>query len=202
MPPLSQKEPFRSRPKVERQPNEPENPSAGNYAGHANTPPIEDDADIIEGVIEETTPPPPYVPPASIIPHEPIALPEDEPPSRAVRQPRLKVVRPGLLLIALGLIIGGVFVTLLNTVTLPDSVLRWYPMGSLGVAFGWAFVALVRRNIAQFVAGMVVFGLSLSLLLDTQDVASFRETFIGILLMSFGLAIVIRGLLLRQTRLV
>lgn len=191
--------PFRSRPKVER-------PSAGEEDSfsdaergysHASPPqstppPIEDSAEIIEGVIEEQIPQALIL--AEPLQHQPIALPDDrpEPPPRKKR-----IARPGLLLMAIALFLGGIFVTLLRNADLPDVIEAWYPLVSLGVALLWVIVALMRRDVSAFIGGAIVAGLSISLLLDAQGVASFQETFIGLLLMTFGLSIVMRGLLLR-----
>lgn len=195
-----QNDPFRSRPKVERQ-TPPEDSAYEDFSApdpEPSTPPpsIEDSADIVEGVIEEQNPQ--ALVPAEAIRHEPIALPDD-PPSAPPSNKR--IARPGLLLIAIALFLGGIFVTILKNADLPTLIEEWYPLLSLGVALLWIIVALSRRNVAAFIGGAVVAGLSMSLLLDAQKVATFQETVIGILLMTFGLSIVMRGLLLRPRRL-
>ncbi len=197
-----QNDPFRSRPKVERQ-NMPEDSNYEEFsasepepAAPPAPPPIEDSADIIEGVIEEQIPQ--ALVPAQPMRHEPIALPDDRP--QAPRRQK-RIARPGLLLIAIALFLGGTFVTVLKNADLPTIIEEWYPMLSLSVALLWIIVALSRRNVAAFIGGAVVAGLSMSLLLDAQKVATFQETVIGILLMTFGLSIIMRGLLLRPRRL-
>ena len=189
-----QSDPFRSRPRVERQPADASSP-LDDYAEQttpAPLPPIEDSADIIEGVIEEQIPQ--ALIPAEPLRHQPIALPDDRPlPPRRKK----RIARPGLLLIALALFLGGVCVTVLKNADLPDAIEGWYPLVSLFASLLWVLVALIRRDVAAFIGGAVIAGLSISLLLDAQKVATFQETVVGVLFMTFGLSIVMRGLLLR-----
>lgn len=186
---MPNKEPFRSRPRVTRNPksSEPVPPEAFD--------PIEED--IIEGVMEEHEAQ--QLVPTSPRVYEPIALPPEEYATFTAKEAR--VAQPGLLLIAIGLFVGGIFITLLRVADLPDVIEAWWPIVSLIVAVGWTFLALLRRNVANFLAGAVVAGISMSLLLDAQSVAQFQETVVGIILMTFGLAIVMRGLFLRQVEL-
>jgi sulfite exporter TauE/SafE len=51
--------------------------------------------------------------------------------------------------------------------------------------------------VASFLGGAAFTGLGVSLLMDTQDVAQFQETVMGVLLVMVGLGIIIRGFLLR-----
>jgi hypothetical protein len=95
------------------------------------------------------------------------------------------------------MMVAGIFFTYLNAAANPDPVLEWWPSVSLFVSLVWSMVALVRRNATAFLGGAGAAGLSISLLLHTQDVAQFQETVVGVILISIGLAIVVRGLLLR-----
>lgn len=189
---MSNQEPFRSRPHVTRRPK----PDSEDTPSPSAEP---DEPEVVEGVLEEDEPRQLLAAPAK--PRQAIALPVDYDEDEAEeRTSGRQVTSWGLLLIATGLTIGGVFITLLNVADLPDVVEKWWPMVSLIVALLWSFGALLRRNAASFLGGATVVGLSLSLLLDSQDIATFEETVVGIILMTFGLAIVMRGLLLRSVQ--
>jgi hypothetical protein len=180
---MSHDEPFRSRPRIDRESPEQE-PS-----------PVEPDnesyeEDIIEGIMEESLP-------QAIVPAEQVRQPLKLPDDQSVTD---RVTRPGLLLIALGLTIGGIFLTIVNNADLPTAIEEWWPAVSLVAAMLWSVGALLRRDVRSFLGGVVVAGISVSLLLETQGIASFGETVVGIILMTFGLAIVMRGLLLRSVQ--
>jgi hypothetical protein len=179
-------EPFLSRPRIRKKTDMAPSESSEN--------------EIIEGVIEEEE--------ASFLP---VAYSPEIAAQSAYRQAEsvptkpkrrfgfgLRIVDPALFLLAVALIAGGIFFTLMNIVPLPDSVERWYPAMILLTAILWSFIALVRRDATAFLGGAGVGGLSLSLLMQTQDIAPFEETAVGITLISVGMAIVIRGLLMRQ----
>lgn len=189
-------EPFRSRPRIRR----PVEPSIRDIP----------EEDVIEGVIAEEYPP--VMPPPLETPRQPPPITVDIAPpverrrrSRKTRQPErvrfypLEITDLGLFFITLALIGGGVFFTLMNVTTLPDSTQRWYPAPILAGALLWSFVALSRRDATKFLGGAAVAGFSLSLLFHTQDIAPFAETFAGITLITIGVAVVVRGLLLRQS---
>lgn len=174
------KQPFRSRPRV-RPRQEP-------------TPP-EDDDQIVEGVIEEQHNQ--LVPVPDLPPHAQAPRQGRRAKSSRRKLPQVGVSEPGLLLIALGLMAAGIFFTYLNVIENPDPALEWWPAVSLFVSMMWSMVALTRRNATAFLGGAGAAGLSISLLLHTQDVAEFQETVVGVILISIGLAIIVRGLLLR-----
>lgn len=119
--------------------------------------------------------------------------PPTGPPASGVR------VQLDVLLVALGLIAGGVFGTLLklDRVRNPD-VETWWPAAILGVAVLWMLIALIRRQVAAFLGGAALAGVGLSLLMDTQDIAAAEKTLLGMVLVTVGLGIVIRGFLIRQ----
>ncbi len=161
--------PFRSRPHIRPKPDD------------------EDNQQIVEGIIAEDH---------ALVPVD--LPPEEEAPRRRRRRPR--VANPGLLILALGLMVAGVFFTMMNVDALSDQVLEDWPFVTLGLAVLWCLIALVRRDATAFLGGAAIIGLSVSLLLDTQDVgASFEETVVGSILIVLGLAIVVRGVLLRST---
>lgn len=150
------------------------------------------DAEIVEGVVQPAD--------QALVPGDYYAEPER--PEKKIRRPRrrtagLPVPRFTLFVIAFSLMIAGVFFTLLNTDAVSEQVTDLYPAVSLAAAGVWSFGALIRRDSTAFVAGAALAGVSLSLLLETQEVAMFSETVVGILLITLGLSVVIRGLLIR-----
>lgn len=173
-------QPFRSRPRVRRQPEEPQE-------------------QIVDGVIAEEEE-------QSLVPYDLPAegLPPEEPPltARPARplRPRPAAhweIRPALLILSVALVIAGIFFTLLNVASLSAAVREWWPAVLLGAAMLWSLIALIRRDAVAFLGGAGVSGVSISLLIDTQEMAEFRETVVGAILISIGVAIVVRGLLLR-----
>jgi hypothetical protein len=133
-----------------------------------------------------------------------VRLPRVRLPHVRLHRPRLRGlavgvdVQWGVLLIVVLLIAGGIFGILLSRGQLRDQVEMWWPVGILVVAGGWMLVALVRRQITPFMGGAAFAGVGLSLLMSTQDVAPVEETLLGVVLVTVGLGIVIRGFLLRQ----
>jgi hypothetical protein len=182
--------PFRSRPRIRRK-DESE-----------HTVPEEE---IIEGVIEEEYPAePPLVEPVETPRQARVTTPEisEEPVKRSRLFQvgwifRLRVADPGLFLVLIALILGGVFFTLMNTTTLAEPIETWWPAVALGIALLWSALALLRRDPTAFLGGAGAAGFCVSLLLETQSIADFQETVVGIMLVTIGLAIVMRGLLLR-----
>lgn len=174
-------EPFRSRPRI--RPQQP--------------PPPTMDEEVIDGVIAEEIE-------QAIIPYEEPSQGYAEPRPRPQRS-RVKHTRLAhldLFMLALILIVGGIFFTLMRVATLSEAILQWWPAVSMGIAILWSFVALLRRDATAFLGGAGVVGLSASLLLDTNDIAPFGESVIGVILISLGVAIVVRGLLLRSSEVV
>lgn len=125
---------------------------------------------------------------------------------RRIRVPRVRLPRPrvpvalrwDMLLLATGLIAAGIFSTLLVQDALTGDIVRWWPVALVAVALVWMLVALVRRHVASFLGAAAFAGVGLSLLMDAQDIARFEETLLGVVLVTVGLGIVIRGFLLRQ----
>jgi hypothetical protein len=127
------------------------------------------------------------------------AVPRPRAPRLNVPLPSLETeIRPGVLLLALFLIAAGVFGTLLNQDRLQTGVREWWPVAILAVAAMWMLVALVRRQVASLLGGSAFGGVGLSLLMHYQDIAKVQETVLGVVLVTVGLGIVIRGFLLRQ----
>ncbi|MGQ9850397.1 MAG: hypothetical protein ACUVSU_10145 [Aggregatilineaceae bacterium] len=113
------------------------------------------------------------------------------------RRAALPTVRWGWLLLALALLAGGIVGTLLRQDRLSADDVSWWPVAVLILAGLWMLVALARRRVEAFLGGAALVGVGLSALLDTQDIASLRETLLGMVLITTGLGIVIRGLVLR-----
>jgi hypothetical protein len=135
------------------------------------------------------------------------ASPAGESPRRGrFSQPHLSLrpaasssaLRWDYLLLALLLIGGGVFGALLNQDRLQAQIEEWWPLAVVVVAALWMIIALVRRQIASFLGGAALAGVGLSLLMNNQDIAGFKETVLGMVLVTAGLGIVIRGFVLRQ----
>lgn len=127
----------------------------------------------------------------------------DDPPRRErnFKLPNLLAwgeISPGLLLLALGLVAGGIFWTLINLEQVPSAYQALWPVPVLVLACVWALSALISRQAAAFLAATALIGVSLSFLLDAQDIANWRETLVGGVLITVGIGIVARGLLLRQ----
>jgi hypothetical protein len=131
------------------------------------------------------------------------AYPERE-SDRPASRPRFSGRAPdlgiqwGYLLLALALIAAGIFGTLLSQDRLRGDVAEWWPVSIVVVAALWMIIALARRQIASFLGGAALAGIGLSLVMNNQDIADFRETALGMALVTVGLGIVIRGFLLRQ----
>lgn len=113
------------------------------------------------------------------------------------RRAALPTVRWGWLLLALALLAGGIVGTLLRQDRLSANDVSWWPVAVLILAGLWMLVALARRRVEAFLGGAALLGVGLSALLDTQDLASLRETLLGMVLLTTGLGIVIRGFVLR-----
>lgn len=185
-------EPFRSRPRVTRPTSKPAEAQPSRPA----------EEEIIEGVIEEER---------SVVPFDPVVSQQEQ--QRAQYYEYLareedhedtrtgllsKIAAPGLFLVALALVVGGIFFTLLNIAELPSIITRWWPTIVLFISLFWSLSALNRRNAAAFLGGAGAAGLSISLLLNAQEIASFGETFVGLILIAIGTGVIMRGLLLRQ----
>jgi hypothetical protein len=129
-------------------------------------------------------------------------------PRRRVRlaRPHLKLRSPAIgsalrwdyLLLVLVLIGGGIFGALLNQDRLQAQIEEWWPLAVVVVAGLWMIIALARRQVASFLGGAALAGVGLSLLMNNQDIAGFKETVLGMVLVTAGLGIVIRGFVLRQ----
>jgi len=122
-------------------------------------------------------------------------------PSFRFRIPRLlawEAVNPALLLLALGLVVGGVFWTMYNLGQTSPQAEQWYPALLLGFALLWALYALLARRPGTFLAASALIGVGISLLLDAQDLIAWRQTLVASVLITAGMGIVARGFLLRQ----
>lgn len=126
---------------------------------------------------------------------------EGDETARQRRFPRLTLdvgLQLDALVLALALIAAGVFGTLLVRGDVADQVREWWPLAIVAAAVVWMLLALVRRHVASFLGAAAFAGVGLSLLMDTQDIARAEETLLGVVLITAGLGIAVRGLLLRQ----
>lgn len=146
----------------------------------------------------------PFVPVESAPPDDSYADPDPAyapAPEWAPRPPRSGpryAVSAGMLALALLLLVAGAVGTLLNLNRLELSLPDAWPLGVLLAAVIWLGGALSRRDVASVLGASALAGAGLSALLDTQGIAAWRETMLGIVLIALGLGIVIRALLLRQ----
>ncbi len=119
---------------------------------------------------------------------------------------RLILRRPGLpflvnwsaMLVVIGLIVIAVFALLLNQGALPAAVVLWWPLAVAALALLWFLASLVRRDARSLLGSTALLGLSISMLLAAQSIASLAATWVGVTLIAVGTGIVLRGLLLRH----
>ncbi len=151
-------------------------------------------------------PPPadPNAPEAPDVPaEEPTAPAEDlvapVPAPRRLRRPRLpRAVHWRAWLLILVLIAITVFALLLIRGLLPPQVVTWWPLAVAVPALIWFLVSLVRRETRSLLGSTALLGLSVSMLLAAQHLASLSSTWVGITFIAVGTGIVLRGLLLRH----
>ncbi len=133
-----------------------------------------------------TEPPPP-----------PDAPPEE--PAAEAPAPRLRFGGKGRLwLLVIVLILITVFALLLIRDVLPPQIVTWWPFAVAVPALIWFLASLVRRETRSPLGSTALLGLSVSMLLAAQNIASLSATWIGITFIAVGTGIVLRGLLLRH----
>lgn len=162
------------------------------YRNQNSSPDPQADPDVVEGQMQLSD--------QALVPSD--YYQEPPRPQKKVKRPRrrrrgLQMPRFTIFVIATVLIVGGVFFTLLNLDAVADDAIDWWPAVVLGGAVLWSLGSVVRRDATAFVAGATIAGISLSLLLESQDIATFSETVVGIILIVLGLSVVIRGLFIR-----
>jgi hypothetical protein len=108
-------------------------------------------------------------------------------------------IQPGPALLALSLISTGIFWTLHNRGQAPDFLTAWWPLGLIVLAALWALYALRYGQMAAFLGSNVLAGLGFSLWLDAQDLLPWQDTLAGAVLISLGLGLIARGLVLRRS---
>lgn len=101
-------------------------------------------------------------------------------------------------LVIIVLIVITVFALLLNQGLLPPQVVTWWPLAVAIPALVWFLASLVRRETRSLLASTALLGLSVSMLLAAQNIASLSATWVGITFIAVGTGIVLRGLLLRH----
>ena len=98
-----------------------------------------------------------------------------------------------ILLIALsvGLILN-------NLGVLPQSILAYWPLALLILSALWTVLALIRRRVRSLLGSTALLGLSIALfLITTGNIIASGSTLLGIMLISVGAGLLLRGLLLR-----
>lgn len=123
------------------------------------------------------------------------AAASDAPRRQPVRQ-RPSLVRFGALLVVLALLAIGVALLLYQQNLLPADVLLWWPLALIVPGAMWFLIALVRRSGRALLGSAAVIGAGMSLLLGAQTINSVSSTLVGIMLISIGTSIVLRGLLM------
>lgn len=101
-------------------------------------------------------------------------------------------------LVILALIALTVFALLSNQGLLPTEVLLWWPAVIVIPAGIWFFASLARQNPQSLIGSAALLGLSISLLLASQNIAPLGTTFVGVTFIAAGTGIILRGLLLRH----
>lgn len=108
------------------------------------------------------------------------------------------VVNWTAMLAIVGLIGVTIFALLLNQGEVPAEIVTWWPLVVAVPSALWFLIALIRRNPRGLLGSTALFGLSVSMLLASQGVASLATTLVGVTFIAVGTGIVLRGLLLRQ----
>ena len=124
----------------------------------------------------------------------------------SVEPRRLVLGRSGLpfvinwraMLVIGGLVVLTAFALLLNQGALPAQVVTWWPLVVAILAAIWFLAALARRDARSLLGSTALLGLSVSMLLASQNIASLSSTWVGVTFIATGTGIVLRGLLLRH----
>ena len=95
-----------------------------------------------------------------------------------------------LVAVALGLVFN-------NLGLLPETIIRWLPLVLLAPAALACIVTLVRRQPRALLGSTALLGAALSLALDAQGVAPLGASLVGVLLITVGTGLLLRGILLR-----
>lgn len=125
--------------------------------------------------------------------------PRDLPRPRLERPQLGWSLRLDVLLFALALIAGGIAATLIVQDRIEIELDQRWPVGVLALAGVWMLLALVRGHVTAFLGGAALAGVGLALLMDVEDIAAFDESVLGVVLVTLGLGIVIRGLVMRPS---
>lgn len=129
---------------------------------------------------------------------EPIPSADLAAPARPRRTPIRRLpfaVRPGILFVVIAVIVIGIALLLQLNGGLPEAVILYYPLAVLIPGAGWVLSALVRRDGRGLLAGAALFGAGTSLMLGTLANVPVGSTLVGIVLISCGTSILLRGLL-------
>jgi peptidoglycan/LPS O-acetylase OafA/YrhL len=127
---------------------------------------------------------------------EPEPEAEIEPPRRRPVRRLPFSVRPMALLAVIIVIAIGVLLLLYQQNQLPAEVLVWWPLAMIIPGILWFLISLARRSGNGLLAGAALVGVGISLQLSTLSTYEARSTLVGIMLISTGTAILVRGLLM------
>ena len=105
-------------------------------------------------------------------------------------------VRPMALLGVIVVIAIGVLLLLYQQNQLPAEVLVWWPLALIIPGVLWFLISLARRSGNGLLAGATLVGVGISFLLGTLSTYAVGSTLVGIVLISTGTAILVRGLLM------
>ena len=133
------------------------------------------------------------------IPDLPAEAVEDEELEPVRRRPVRRMpfaVRPMALLGVIVVIAIGVLLLLYQQNQLPAEVLVWWPLALIIPGVLWFLISLARRSGNGLLAGATLVGVGISFLLGTLSTYAVGSTLVGIVLISTGTAILVRGLLM------
>lgn len=137
---------------------------------------------------------------AESAPETEIEVPEaevaSEPPRRRPVRHLPFTTRPVVLLAVIVVIAIGVLLLLYQQGQLPDEVLIWWPLALIIPGVLWFLISLARRSGNGLLAGAALVGVGISLQLSTLSTYAIGSTLVGIVLISTGTAILVRGLLM------
>lgn len=86
-----------------------------------------------------------------------------------------------------------------NLGVLPQVVITYWPSVLLILSGLWTLLALVRRQARSLLIGSALVGISIALMLiTTGNIVATGTTLMGIVLISIGTGLLLRGLLLRN----
>lgn len=117
-----------------------------------------------------------------------------EVPARRRRQLPFSV-EWALLFSILALMIVGAGLILMKLGALPETIVTWWPLVIVTPALLWLLVTVIRRNPSGLLSSTASLGIGISLLLATKTGTPIGSTLVGVLFITIGTGILLRGLL-------